>query len=320
MDIDGGAEMSVESEMYGFNPLMYHRFGFKIGSGANSCLLATPSDSSLSTGETEPSSSPRHFPNSFDYHNTSSSLTSPSSGFGSPGGSSCCSLEQTSEWARYVQQSINIDLEGMTRELFGSLLRRRDVDSIRQDFIRNGIDSSIGEMPRMHVVGVCGQKKSQAPVAPLPPSKWPLVSVENQRTVSVPSAGEDEKQDAVVSKPETKASMRRRKLQKENEDYCVFCYNNGEAKDTYMSHACRDEDGLVECPHLRRYVCPYCKATDRQAHTKKYCPKKPIITPVDLERMVVEGTTSRNGYNKENMQDAPSKYYHLRQGKRSLRF
>ena len=80
------------------------------------------------------------------------------------------------------------------------------------------------------------------------------------------------------------ATERSRRRQKES-DYCVFCYNNGEHQEVYLSHVCRDERGQVQCPRLRRYVCPYCFATDRNAHTKKYCPNKPIITPEDLLKM-----------------------------------
>uniref|UniRef100_A0AAG5DG47 Nanos-type domain-containing protein n=1 Tax=Anopheles atroparvus TaxID=41427 RepID=A0AAG5DG47_ANOAO len=66
-------------------------------------------------------------------------------------------------------------------------------------------------------------------------------------------------------------------------EYCVFCYNNGTTAQNYKSHLCRDDRGLVSCPILQKMVCPHCNATGVYAHTPKYCPQKPIITPEDCE-------------------------------------
>ncbi|XP_058066649.1 protein nanos [Anopheles bellator] len=68
-------------------------------------------------------------------------------------------------------------------------------------------------------------------------------------------------------------------------EHCVFCYNNGESEATYRSHLCRDGRGVVSCPMLRKFSCQICGASGDAAHTKKYCPKKPIITPEDLKKM-----------------------------------
>ncbi|XP_029729869.2 uncharacterized protein LOC115254181 [Aedes albopictus] len=173
-------------------------------------------------------------------------------------------------------QELTIDVDGMVQELFER--NKRDTDSIRQDFIRNGIDSSIAEC---------------VPTRRLPPpgfgalSKWPLSACENNSS----TAGTNLK-DNKMDEPERKANKstyqsNRRKRSKENEDYCVFCYNNREKQEIYLDHCCRDEEGYVICPKLRKYVCPYCQATGQLAHTKKYCPKKPIITPDDLKSMVL---------------------------------
>lgn len=172
-------------------------------------------------------------------------------------------------------QELTIDVDGMVRELFE--MNKRDTDSIRQDFIRNGIESSISD---------------SFPSKRLPPpgfgalSKWPLSACENRS--STVTNRKDHKTDEPERKSNKSASQSsRRKRSKENEDYCVFCYNNREQQEIYLDHCCRDEEGFVICPKLRKYVCPYCQATGSLAHTKKYCPKKPIITPDDLQSMVL---------------------------------
>lgn len=162
------------------------------------------------------------------------------------------------------QSSLVLDLEAFGRDALGMQHARPDVALIRQDFVRNGIDSAIpGKSVRRRPPGFVQE--------PVSCPKWPLSSLEN---VQMPTTGK--------AIPDTGRSRRK---QKENEDYCVFCYNNGESQEVYMSHVCRDSRGLVQCPRLRRYICPYCQATDRNAHTKKYCPIKPIITPEDLNKM-----------------------------------
>lgn len=53
---------------------------------------------------------------------------------------------------------------------------------------------------------------------------------------------------------------------------CSFCLKNGERQCVYGSHELKNEQGIVLCPILRRYVCGICGATGDQAHTRKYCP------------------------------------------------
>lgn len=61
-------------------------------------------------------------------------------------------------------------------------------------------------------------------------------------------------------------------------NYCVFCENNNEPVAVYKSHVVRDVYGRCQCPVLRRYICPRCGAKGDNAHTLRYCTKKPIIT------------------------------------------
>lgn len=188
-------------------------------------------------------------------------------------------------------EELTIDLKGMVKELLQN--NRRDTDSIRRDFIRNGIDSAVATH------NTCKQ-----PPPGFRESRWPLANLENRLPIAKPSSS---LQLGTSEKHEIK-SNRRKRSPKEHDDYCVFCYNNHEEQETYLGHSCRDEEGFVLCPKLRKYVCPYCQATGDTAHTKKYCPKKPIITPDDLQTMaspfVGQNVSRRNRNN----------------GKRSLRF
>lgn len=187
---------------------------------------------------------------------------------------SSSSPSDLSELAASFQSTLTIDIEAFGRDALGMQHQERlDPDVVRQDFVRNGIDSALaGRGVRRRPPGF-----TQEPVSC---PKWPLNSLENVLQTSTPV-----EQPMAVTEAIGAGDRRPRRKHKENGDYCVFCYNNGEHQEVYMSHVCRDEQGNVECPRLRRYVCPYCKATDRQAHTKKYCPQKPIITPDDLLRM-----------------------------------
>nr|BAD88623.1 nanos-related protein [Dugesia japonica] len=55
-------------------------------------------------------------------------------------------------------------------------------------------------------------------------------------------------------------------------ELCVFCRNNNEPFEMYVSHKVKDLNGKVTCPVLRNYTCPLCNSTGDFAHTIKYCP------------------------------------------------
>ncbi|XP_043188965.1 uncharacterized protein LOC122363575 [Amphibalanus amphitrite] len=58
-------------------------------------------------------------------------------------------------------------------------------------------------------------------------------------------------------------------------NHCVFCKNNNELPCVYRSHILKDDRGRISCPILRVYTCPTCGANGDNAHTVKYCPRRP---------------------------------------------
>ena len=67
--------------------------------------------------------------------------------------------------------------------------------------------------------------------------------------------------------------IKRLKNKKTGKKFCVFCKNNGERTDIYMSHVLKDSEGRVMCPVLRKYTCPLCGVSGDNAHTIRYCPR-----------------------------------------------
>lgn len=50
--------------------------------------------------------------------------------------------------------------------------------------------------------------------------------------------------------------------------HCSFCKNNGRDESIYKTHT------KTSCQILKKYKCPVCFV---KGHTRRYCPKKPII-------------------------------------------
>ncbi|CAL8088454.1 unnamed protein product [Orchesella dallaii] len=53
--------------------------------------------------------------------------------------------------------------------------------------------------------------------------------------------------------------------------HCKFCKRNGETRQFYETHILGNKN-QIQCPILRKYVCPVCNATGEKAHTLRYCP------------------------------------------------
>lgn len=108
-------------------------------------------------------------------------------------------------------EELTIDVKGMVKDLFkGS---KRDTDSIRQDFIRNGIDSAL--MTQIH-------NTSRQPPPGFGISKWPLANLENRSPIAKHSSLH-EKLDVQADTSERSEikSVRRKRSPKENEDVSV---------------------------------------------------------------------------------------------------
>lgn len=63
--------------------------------------------------------------------------------------------------------------------------------------------------------------------------------------------------------------------------------------------------GRVLCPRLRNYVCPACGSCGDNAHTLRYCEKRPILTiddtvKMDIKRRLHHFTNNKRFSNKKN--------------------
>lgn len=168
------------------------------------------------------------------------------------------------------QQQLVVDFAGMAKDILPT--SNQNMSAVRDEFRRNGYNDVPYDHCLPQLKGKTAWYKS--------PSSTPLRNMSNQ----------------------TSGRVLRNEAQT-NEKYCVFCFNNKAEPIVYKSHRCKDDHGRVCCPILRTLVCPFCKATGPTAHTPKYCPIKPIITPEyceAVEQKNKEKETFMRLTNKEN--------------------
>lgn len=171
------------------------------------------------------------------------------------------------------RQELVVDWLGIAKEIFP----KYDMRAVREEFRQNGYNDVSYDHCLPQLKGKTARDKSM--------SSKPLRNISNQKS------GRALRYDAQTT-----------------EKYCVFCFNNKADPIVYKNHSCKDGRGLVCCPILRTLVCPFCKATGPTAHTPKYCPLKPIITPAYCEAMEQRkkaNETLKQRANKENTSSWP---------------
>ncbi|XP_053664445.1 uncharacterized protein LOC128713610 [Anopheles marshallii] len=154
---------------------------------------------------------------------------------------------------------------------------KKAVEDIWKEFDTNGTSSELYEADQRD------QKRSQ-PMSAVWNNQLEA-DTEDEPTKSDVSANESSECGALQDiTNQLKQRCKLRKNRNKNVsclEHCVFCLNNGADREVYESHNCKDDWGNVTCPVLQKFVCSRCNATGKNAHTAKYCPLKPIITPED---------------------------------------
>ncbi|GFR61769.1 nanos-like protein [Elysia marginata] len=118
-----------------------------------------------------------------------------------------------------------------------------DMEDIKADFERNGVTKDLDEMDYLMIKS---RRRRDSP--------GEVVSDSMQKSI------EKIRRILINMKPLS------------NRKFCVFCKNNREQPSVFNTHVVKNEKGEVTCPILKKYVCPICKATGKDAHTIKYCP------------------------------------------------
>lgn len=91
---------------------------------------------------------------------------------------------------------------------------------------------------------------------------------------------------------------------------CGFCLSNGERQRECMSHRLKNPDTLiVECPQLRKFVCPLCQATGDYAHTQGYCPLNDADIPTVKHLKKKRSSAGRLAGGKNLRPDIPGSGY-----------
>lgn len=184
-----------------------------------------------------------------------------------------CAIKFLQRYPQFTQSVINkssykFDIHSLIVEAEKIRLSETMVN-IRNEFAANGICSEVPDDNQSSL------EYNQ--------SEEDFTNVENGSAQKPPNNNPAENNTLKDITNRTKKGTKRNSPKNKSSDqkHCVFCYNNGATKDEYTSHQCKDEWGKVTCPVLQTFVCTRCNATGENAHTAKYCPQKPIITPED---------------------------------------
>uniref|UniRef100_A0A182JP64 Nanos-type domain-containing protein n=1 Tax=Anopheles christyi TaxID=43041 RepID=A0A182JP64_9DIPT len=164
-----------------------------------------------------------------------------------------------------------IDLKSMIIEANKYQWRSMTVDEIRKEFAENGISGELSE--------VAEPEPKRTPDTDKCETIKDLVIEKHEKDMVLQEISNQRKPLS------TRHPGKCRSKSISEQEHCVFCLNNGADRELYESHRCKDPAGNVICPVLQKFVCMRCKATGSKAHTAKYCPLKPIITPEDCLAM-----------------------------------
>lgn len=183
-------------------------------------------------------------------------------------------LQSYPELTQFVvnETSYQFDMQSLIMDA-KRLALKETVQDIRKEFDTNGISSEVCDENKECFVPTLKHHPSEDEQTDVGRSK-----VEEQDNESAEC---DVLQDITNhAKENSRRNLRRNKSKNiSHPEHCVFCLNNGATREEYESHHCKDEWGNVTCPVLQKFVCSRCNATGTNAHTAKYCPQKPIITP-----------------------------------------
>ncbi|XP_040175478.1 uncharacterized protein LOC120908505 [Anopheles arabiensis] len=171
------------------------------------------------------------------------------------------------------QSHYKIDLRSLIKEARANKWRNTTLDEICADFDANGTTCELEEeevdLQAKHAPEMDGSELMEAVDVAAELKNMVLQDISNQ-----------------PKQQSTTRPLRKCRNKSTCElDHCVFCFNNKADREVYESHRCKDEAGNVTCPVLQTFVCMRCKATGKKAHTAKYCPLKPVITPEDCLAM-----------------------------------
>lgn len=191
-------------------------------------------------------------------------------------------LQKYPEFTQFVlnKSSYRFDIHALVAEAKRLDLKAK-VEDIRSEFDTNGTSSELYDGDQWDL-------QHSHNVSPISAHQLdrPMVDKETKTDEPINESSDSTVFKDITNQSKQRSNLRRNKIKNVSHlEHCVFCLNNGADKEVYESHSCKDEYGNVTCPVLQKFVCSRCHATGRNAHTAKYCPLKPIITPEDCLAM-----------------------------------